>query len=341
MRTLVRIFVALNLHLVVGLVLAAGPSSNGLQPVVDYAGAQKLMDVYSAKKTRSVGDAGTLEIIQAKGLKPTAGNVATVQRLLAGTADPETRVNLIRLLGSLHTPDDRSGQNPAIARSLKSLIYNGDRKVALVALQTYSRTGYQPDGIEMLDYGLNNKLISEDDYCQELVLGLPFAPGHAQLAAASRLTAKNNVFGAQVLALTINQRSIIAKIAPESRMLLLGYLQKREPVMPVAVGEFGINDGGRYAEWLDTVALLTEASGESSYANVVLAHLNDERVDPRKILGYMTSPEGKQFMNGVGRRAAFTRAAQRASALAEQFPGHPVFAPMAQDIRVSLGALRK
>lgn len=315
------------------------PGPVGQRIVDDQATAQNLLHTLTTANNLSSSHANTLQIIQAKGLKPSAANVETVQRLVAKGSDREMTVNSLRLLASLHTPDDQSGRNQSISRTLKTYILNGDRSVALTALQEYSRTGYQPDGIEMLDYGLANKIIDENAYCQELVLGLQFAPAHAQIAASSRLFSKNNGFAAQVLALTINDREVIRKIAPEARKDLLKFMNRREPGMPMAIGEFGINDGGRYAEWLDTVALLSEAAGEAMYDSVVLKHLSDERIDPRKILGYMTSAKGKQFMKSVGRRDHFAKPAARAIELSDQFPGHPIFTPFAQDIRLTLSKM--
>lgn len=305
----------------------------------DYAAAQRLLDRYSVGATAVTNAAETIGTIHAKGLKPTAANIDTVLRLLASTVDVETKVELIRLLGSLHTPSGATGSNELVARTVKGFVYSGDRKIALAAIQTYARIDYQPDRTQLLDDGLRNGILDEDSYCQELALFIPIEPPAAQYAAAQRLLGKNNAFGADVLAMTIGNTYVIKSIAPETRQLLLAYLQKQEPRMPPPIGEFGLIDGSRYAGWLAAVALLSEASGKASYADVVLAHLNDRRVDPRKILGFMTSAEGKRFVKRVGHRAPFGQAAANVALLAGQFPGHPFFAPLAEDVKATLGAL--
>jgi hypothetical protein len=77
----------------------------------------------------------------------------------------------------------------------------GGQQVA--AIQTYARLGFQPDTIEILEFGLARKLIGDDDFSQELALGLPLVPRHLQAGYAHRLEDKNTAFGAEALALTL------------------------------------------------------------------------------------------------------------------------------------------
>jgi hypothetical protein len=111
--------------------------------------------------------------------------------------------------------------------------------------------------------------------------------------------------------------------------------------MPKAMGEFGINDGGRWAEWLHLTALLEQATGLSSYDEAVWKRLNDERTDPRKLLGFLTSSEGTAFTRKLGSRSAFARPVQRAAEFTHQFPGHPTLAPMTSGMLMHMDSLRQ
>jgi hypothetical protein len=302
-------------------------------PVPDYPAAQRLVEAY---RGRGLPPAESIEQIYARGLAPTVANITVVRNWLAGPGEPESKVALVRLLGSLYNRQTPPGTQLAIARDIRSQTQSGNRAVALAAVQTFARLGYQNDLVAVLDEARTRGLINDDDYAQEVALALPLAPASVQPALAARLAEKDNAFGAEVLASTVTSPGDVKRIAPAAAATLRDYMLRREPVMPIALGNFGLGDGGRYAEWLHTVAMLEEASGKRTYTDAVWTRMNDERTDPRKILGFMTAPEGKKFISTQGNKGAFAKAAQRASAYARQFPGHPVMSPLTESLELSL-----
>lgn len=301
--------------------------------VPSYAASQRVFDAY---RGRTVPPAATIEQLYAQGLEPTPANIAAVRAWLGGAASADHKIALVRLLGSLYGEKLPEPLKLAIARDVRGQIQSGRRRVALTAVQTFARLAYQPDLPGVLEEARSRSLITDDDYAQEIALALPLAPRDAQTMLAQKLVAKDNAFGVQVLASTLTSPEEVAKISPQAAVGLRDYLEGREPVLPVAIGQFGLGDGGRYAEWLHTLALLEQSSGKRTYADAVWARLNDERTDPRKILGFLTAPEGKAFIRSQGRGASFTRPAQRAATFARQFPGHPVMSPLTQSLEHAL-----
>jgi hypothetical protein len=338
----VHVYVVLLIAIGTTSLLAAPPPLDQRTPdhrTPDYAKAQALLDEYSRKTNPTVEDGVRIGVVNATGLKPTSENVLTVQRLLANTAQRETKIRLIRLLGSLYTYNNESGQNVAITNSLRSHISSTDTEIARTALYAYSAIGVQSDWVDMLDLELKKGILTDDAYSQELALGMAAAPAPAQITAASRLAAKNSAFGAEVLASSLHSKNDVQKLAPESRKILLEFLQRRAPVMPTAIGEYSMGSGLTYARWLELLALLTEFAGQGIYAQTIFVHLNAPNADPRNILGYLTSPQGERFMKSIGQRSTFAPASAKALALAKQFPSNRLFSHLGEHLEKSLSQL--
>jgi hypothetical protein len=304
----------------------------------DYTATQKVLDAHRANPRPP---ARVIENVYARGLAPTADNIAVARRWLTASADSDSRVAALRLLGSLYRPDDPARLNATLARDVKTYAYGADRKVALTAVQTYARMGHQPDAVALLEHARAQKIIGRDDYAQELAIALALLPPSGQAEHAARLARSGSAFGAQVLALTFSSEADVARLTPEAARHLLGYMHGQEPSMPKATGEFGLNDGGRWAEWLHLTALLEQATGLSSYDEAVWTRLNDERTDPRKLLGFLTSTEGTAFTRKVGSHSAFARPVQRVTEFSRQFPGHPTLAPTARGMLERMDTLRQ
>ncbi len=303
-------------------------------PAPDYASSQRIVDAHRGK---SLPTAAKIEQLYARGLQPSPANISTVRGWLAAQGNTDQKVATIRLLGSLFRENGAAALNLAIARDIRTQTRSGDASIALAAVQTFSRLGYQPELIAVLDEARARKLITEDDYAQEIALALPLAPVGAQPALAQKLAENNNAFGAQVLAATVTTLEEAGRIAHQAAAALRNYMIAREPVLPMALGDFGLGDGGRYAEWLHTLAMFEQVSGQRSYAEAVWTRLDNEATDPRKILGFLTAPEGQAFVKAQGKSPRFARSAQRAAAFARQFPGHPVMEPLSQGIQHILG----
>lgn len=308
------------------------------QPAADPAAAQRLLDSITPVAGARRVDEGTIIRIQALGLRTSPGNVAKVQQLLAADGSTETTSFLINLLGSLYVPNFQAPGNAEIRRTLRSYIFGNEKRLATTALLTYSRTGIHPDRIATLDYGFSHGLLDENSYCQELALGFQISPATAQRAAAIRLAERNNAFGARVLASGFGREGI-AEVAPDVRLILLSFFKKNEPAMPMAIGELGF-EGDRYADWLEVVALLSEASGQGASGSFIFNTLSRPDTDPRKVLTYLSSEHGVRFIKTAASRKALAPITDPALLLSSQFPGHPVFTPMAEQIKQTLATLR-
>jgi hypothetical protein len=153
-----------------------GPIGMAGDSRTDPGAAQALLATIGKQAGGPSGEPGTVIDILNQGLPATAANVATVRDLLAVKSNAETRVMLTSLLGSLYTRGDRAGSNAIIEKTLREQIRGADRRLATAAILTYVRTAFHPDAIELLDYSFSRGLLAENDYTQELAIGLPLAP---------------------------------------------------------------------------------------------------------------------------------------------------------------------
>jgi hypothetical protein len=308
--------------------------------VRDPAGAQKLLErIRPVAGARRV-DESTIIRLQNMGPAPTATNVGKVLELLGAVGTEETTAALIRMLATMYVPNGHSDTNATIIKTLKSYIFEPNPKLAAGALLAYSRTGYQATLLADLDYGLKRNLIDETGYSQELAIDFAYMPAAMQYAAALRLRAKNNAFGADVLASCIHSPETIATMLPHTREVVQSFLARQEPEMSKAVGEFGIVDAIRYGDWLDVMSLLSEAQGGESRIKFVFSRLGKADTDPRKVLAYLSSPDGARFIQEVGSRTVLAPLVARAREPASHFPAHPTFSPMTDQMNEWLKQLR-
>jgi hypothetical protein len=306
----------------------------------DPAAAQRLLErIRPVAGARRV-DEGTIIRLQNMGPAPTAANVSKVLELLQAVGTEETTAALIRLLATMYVPNARAESNATIIKTLKSYIFGPAPKFAAGALIAYSRTGYRDTLLADLDYGLKRGLIDETSYSQELALNFVTMPPGMQYDAAQRLSAKNNAFGADVLASCLHSPETIARMLPRTREVVQSLLSRHEPEMSKAVGEFGIVDVIRYGNWLEVMALLSEAQGGESRTNFVFSRLGKPDTDPRKVLAYLSSPDGRRFMQAVGSRTALVPLVARAREPASHFPAHPTFSPMTDQMNEWLKQLK-
>lgn len=318
---------------------AATPSTllNRAEPALAQRAFNQYVERSSTTKPSSTPK-DTLVTARVYGLPPTEQNARQLAQSLSKKVPDEERIDLIRLLGSMYQQGMRNQVNVTIASELRREIENTNPTTAKVALQNYSRCGYQPDRGSMLDLGLRRGLITQDEMAQELALGLLAAPADAQIDDASRLVQLDRVFGVDVLTQVLTTNEAVKRLTPAARQSISQLLLRREPVMPTAIGEYGYNDGGRYSDWLNTLALLEEADGGNSYFDVVERRLNDVKTDPRKLLGFLTSPYARPLLANKTQAQKLRGAAMRAVDSGRQFPSHAVLAQTSRYVAVTFAA---
>lgn len=301
--------------------------------------AQKLLKSFNSSAAIAAQRIELLEQVDSAGLPPNAGNVSDVRRLLSSKVSSEEKVALVRILAGMHTYDDQAGQNSVIAADMRRMAQLGDKSVARAATLSYSRMGYHADLADVLAQARTKGVVTIDEYFGELAHGLPYAPAHAQGELAALLAKGDNDYAAKILAESACHPEIDAMLYPEVRNSILALLIRREPAMSPALGEFGYVDAIFYVTWLKAVATLTEATGGRPYAEVVMAHLKDSKTDPRKLIAFLESEDGKRLMATIGKKQ-LASAVARAIAYARAFPDHPLMKPMADEIAKTADAVK-
>ncbi|MCX7170066.1 MAG: hypothetical protein NTY41_07155 [Proteobacteria bacterium] len=305
------------------------------------ANAQDLFGQYNSK-FRNSGLEGRqmLEDIQAQGLAKTAENVKSTRSLLSSSVTSDEKVVLARILGSLYTYGDKTGMNNAITSDLKGLVYTGQKEVARAGVLAFSRLGYFRDSNDVLLYARNNGFIDTDEYYAELAHIVLFAPAHDQVDLVSKIKDGKNRYATEILASITQDPEAIKNVYPETQKSILSSLDASEPAFAQALGEFSLIDAVRYSTWLQSVANLSSAAGNVKYEDVVLARLNDDKIDPRKIMAFLMSPEGKNLIKKIGQSSPFDKVLERVSLYSKQLPQNVLMKQIVQDIKVTIKSVK-
>lgn len=307
------------------------------------ARAQQLLSEYIAKFRNNASEGRKLlDELYVNRLAKTADNVKTVRALLASTVTSEEKVGLARILGKLYTKENATGMNVAIANDLRGLTQSGQTDVARAATFTFSRLGYFPDSAEVLASAKNRGLIDDEAFFGELAHIAPSAPGNDQVNLLSKIRAGKSRYGADVLAYQIQETGSMKKFSSEAKVQLLYTLAENEPGFPVmAIGEYDLSDGIRYSTWLHAVATLERDTKHITYQDVVMARLGNEKIDPRKIMAFLSSTEGKRLIKDVGRRGPFESLHERITLYSKQLPQNQIMKEVVAEITATLSALKQ
>lgn len=206
---------------------------------------------------------------------------------------------------------------------------------------SYSRLGYFPDTEDMLLHLKDTGVIDNEGYYGELAHILPFAPAHAQMDLLSKITMGKDKYATEILAFLPNNPDNVQRLYPETKQRLLAYLQEDEPGFGTETGVFGLTDAVRYTTWLHSIATLTRETTSAKYSDVVLNHLNNEKTDPRKIMAFLISAEGKYLINELGRPELFENARKRITQYSKQHPQNEMMRDAVQEIANTINTVKR
>jgi hypothetical protein len=281
-----------------------------------------------------------LEKAHASGLSRTTQNIAAVRQMLASRTTNEERVLALRILGRFIVPSDTSDLNLAILKDVRGQLHSGHRDTARAATFALSRSGSASDIAEVLLRAHKANILDKDEYLGELAHSMRFAPKQKQQEIIALLATESSDYSIDILTMQVADRSLVSSLDPETQKSLQKLFRSHQPNFPIAIGEFGATDGYRYTAWLHAMALLGEVADKKTYSETVLAELGSTNTDPRKVLTFLSSPEGRNLIATVAKKGPFEKALARGKTYAESFPQNAHANALAASISTEVGRFK-
>jgi len=275
-----------------------------------------------------------LDEIYAKGVPATPQSAALARALLnSGHLSRDEKIPLIRILASLYNRENTSGANSDIAQDLKILATDSDREIAHNATLYYSRLDYLPETESVLKKAFQSGAFSADDYYGELAHLIPSAPPEKQKEFLAKIRASSNSFATEVLTMALNSgqdfnAAPFLKASEDMAMLLRAH----EPQFSSGVGEFGLGQAVAYTEWVRASAAIESQKSGRSVDDIIVAKLSEPGTDPRKVMGYLASPQAAPLLASAGPDSPVQKLVYTAQFHANQNPDNPNMSALMQEI---------
>lgn len=304
------------------------------------ARAAQLLAEYNAKyRGNATEGRKILDELHANGIDKRAENVQIIRTLLVSKVTEAEKVALARILGAAYTPDNKTGMNSMIVHDLRALSQSAPKEVARAATLSFSRLAYFHDSPDVLFSAWNRGLIDTDEYFGELAHLTPFAPAKDQFHLVTMIRNGKNQYASEILAYLSHDTAISKGFSLETKTQILSLLEANEPEFPKPIGELDYTDAIKYSIWLHAIASLARDSSDVSYHETVMARLNDPKTDPRKVMGFLASTEGKRFIKDVGKRGPLEPLQQRVSLYSRQLPQNFIMKELTAEVTATMQTL--
>ena len=233
-----------------------------------------------------------LDAIRGLGLPPTPENISEVHRMIESSVPEEEKVALTRIYGRFHADSTDPQVKEEILRELGAWVKEPDAgQIGKSAVHTYSRLGFFPDSIDLLNSAKNTKLMTEEEYYADLVYFISVAPPPKKSSILDMLKASKNSSVHESLAdLLVNNsdaRSLPSDVASKAQAIL----KTGEPSFSKDPAEFVKADALRYEKWIAAMARLDNQMYGKPEGAFLFDKLTRPDVDPRKIIAVLMSFE--------------------------------------------------
>ncbi|HSV53285.1 MAG TPA: hypothetical protein VLJ57_14295, partial [Burkholderiaceae bacterium] len=276
------------------------------------AESSRLWTDYRASKVGS-GAAGSdiIGTIAAIGFLPsTRANVDEALSLLKSNITKEEKVDLLRLLGvNLYWDTKDPSIRADIARILSATALESDDKdIINAATLVYTRLGYFPNSLAVLDRAYKLGAITQQDHYGEMAHMFPFAPSADQLMLIRNIEAGKNDFSRDVLVGRLANPLFTSCLSPDVQASAVSLLAKWEPDLGDPHSGFGGVEATIWQHWLGaSVALNAQLSGEPERAAMAKLLKVDEAADPRKLIAALWTEPSAEIVKAAFDRGTLAR----------------------------------
>lgn len=276
-----------------------------------------------------------LDEIYFNGLPATAQSVDAIKALLKrGQLSRDEKLPLIRMLEGLHNRDNSTGENSDIELELRALAADSDKQVAGRAAIGLSRLGYLPGTESVLKEAFGKGVLQQDDYYGELAHLIPTSPPDKQKEFLAEIKASSNKYASAILSSALNSGADV-NAAPflKTSEDMAALLRETEPQFPSAVGQFSLGVAVQYTEWMQASAAIENANTGRSVDDIIVAKLSEPGTDPRKVMGYLASPQAAPLLASATPDSPVQNLVTLAERNANQNPSNPNMTMVVQEIR--------
>ena len=276
-----------------------------------------------------------LEKIYAKGLPATPQSAALALDLLrSGRLSPDEKIPISGILYSLYNRENTTGANNDIALELKILAADPDKQIAHDATMHYAGLEYLPGTELVLKQALERGALDTDSYFRELAHLVTSAPLEKQKEFLAEIRASSNQLASHILADALNSgKDFNAAPFLKSSEDMAELLRTTEPAFSKGAGLYGETDAIRYTTWIRASAALEGQKTGRNMDDIIIAKLSEPGTDPRKIMGYLSSPEAMPLLGSAAPDSPVRQLAVIADQYASQHPGNRYMGEVVQEIR--------
>ncbi|KDP84115.1 hypothetical protein CF70_020680 [Cupriavidus sp. SK-3] len=280
-------------------------------------------------------------------LRATTERVSKIEDALYGSIhEQQVKRALVNLLASQYetnealtlTEQSRLGVNPLVAATLAKAARSPDTEISHQAIIQYTRIGFFPDTLPILNAALSNGAISRAEYTRELGFLLPLIQEpEAQRLALHAITHSGVPGGhtAEDLATVVLLPYALSSLHSDTLSQIQKHLAENQPVFPDALATIDFLDLVRYSDWLSAIAAIEASLSGGSTIDRIATVVMQEGADPRGLLAVVASPAAEAVTRTLAQRGQTAAAQQKLALLSLEVPNDVAMARMireAQDI---------
>lgn len=275
-----------------------------------------------------------VEGLAGRPLSVTAENINLIRGTLARKISNDERIHLLGILARLYSREKKSELNASIVTDIKAHTISKDKPVARAATFALSRMGAAEDIIVILKQAKKADVIDSDEYAGELGHALRFIPRDRQREVVLLLAEAKSKYGNDVVTMNLSDPGVVDMLDPEALKSLEHFLRNVEPQFPQAIGTYGITTSLRYVNWLQATSHVIAKNKGRNHGDIALEILNDKRIDPRKLLAFLASEEGKAILASRAKPAEYSGLVENALQYAKSLPSNVLVNSVANDLAV-------
>jgi hypothetical protein len=288
--------------------------------------------------SNSVAGRLALENIYAKGLPATPRSAALALDLLrSGRLSTDEKIPMSGILYSLYNRENTTGANSDIALELKIMAADPDKQLAHDATLHYAGLEYLPGTERVLKQALERGVFDADSYFRELAHLITSAPLEKQKEFLAEIRASSNRLASHILADALNSgKDFNAAPFLRSSEDMAELLRATEPEFSKGAGLYGETDAIRYTTWIRASAIVEGQKTGRNMDDIIIARLSEPGTDPRKIMGYLSSPEAAPLLASAAPDSQLRQLVLLADHYAGQHPGNRYMGDVVQEIRTRM-----